>query len=61
MTPEQLPVMITTAVVVLLLVFGALRVAAAYCRTRRVLRRWGRTRLTLTQHPRRTRKGARRG
>lgn len=60
-SPEHLPVAIGTAVVVLLLVGGALRVAAAYRRTRRTLRRWGRTRLTFTQHPRRTRKGARRG
>jgi hypothetical protein len=60
MTPEILAAVIGTALVVLLLVVGALRLAAAYRRARRVARRWARTRLVLTQTTRR-RKGARRG
>lgn len=48
-----------TALVVLLLVIGALKVAAAYRRTRRTLRRWGRTRLVITQAVRRRARGRR--
>ena len=59
MSPDLLPAVILTAVVVLLLVLGALKVAAGYRRTRATLRRWGRTRLIITQAARRRR--ARRG
>ncbi|MFD6950332.1 hypothetical protein A6A08_02015 [Nocardiopsis sp. TSRI0078] len=59
MTPDLLPVVIATAGVVLLLVLGALRVAAGYRRVRNTVRRWGRTRLVLT-HTIRRRKGVRR-
>lgn len=58
MTPDMLPAVIATAVVVLLLVLGALRVAAAYRKVRSRLRRLARTRLVLTQVTRR--KGVRR-
>ena len=51
-TPDMLPAVVATAVVVLLLVLGALRVAAGYRRARAVIRRWGRTRLVLTQSAR---------
>ncbi|GAB3724487.1 hypothetical protein [Nocardiopsis oceani] len=61
MTPELLPVVIATAVVVLLLVLGALKVAASYRKVRSKLRRISRTRLVLAQQTRRrTKKGARR-
>lgn len=53
MTPDMLPAVIATAVVVVLLVLGALRVAAAYRRARSRLRRLARTRLVLTQAARR--------
>lgn len=58
-TEDLVAVAIGTALVVLLLVLGALRAAAAYRRTRATLRRWGRTRLVITQSARRRR--ARRG
>lgn len=63
MTPDLLPIVIATAVVVLLLVLGALRVAAGYRKVRTTMRRWGRTRVVVTQAARRRkgRKGARRG
>ena len=60
MSPDLLPAVIATAVVVLLLVLGALRVAAADRRVRRTLSRWSRTRLVLAQVTRRS-KGVRRG
>jgi len=58
MNPDMLPAVVATAVVVLLLVLGALRVAAGYRRVRSRLRRLARTRLVLTQVTRR--KGVRR-
>lgn len=59
-TEDLVAVAIGTALVVVLLVIAALRVAAGYRRTRATLRRWGRTRLTVTQTPRR-RKTAKKG
>ncbi|OLT29321.1 hypothetical protein BJF83_12105 [Nocardiopsis sp. CNR-923] len=59
MTPDLLPLVIATAVLVLLLVLGALRVAAAYRKVRSKLRRLSRTRLVVT-HTARRRKGGRR-
>jgi hypothetical protein len=56
----MLPAVIATAVVVLVLVLGVLRLCAAYRKVRRTLRRWSRTRLVLAQVTRR-RKAARRG
>ncbi|WP_017578573.1 hypothetical protein [Nocardiopsis kunsanensis] len=62
MSPDLLPHVIATAVVVLLLVLGALRVATGYRRCRRTLRRWGRTRVVLTQDvPRRRKKSVKGG
>ncbi|MCY9787171.1 hypothetical protein KIK06_25130 [Nocardiopsis sp. EMB25] len=58
-TPDLLPPVIATAVLVLLLVLGALRVAAAYRKVRSKLRLLSRTRLVVTQTARR-RKGGRR-
>lgn len=52
MTPDLIPAIAVTAVVVLLLVFGALKAAAGYRRTRRILRRIARTRLVITNTPR---------
>lgn len=52
-TEDLVAVAIGSALVVLLLVIGALKVAAAYRRTRATLRRWGRTRLVITQAARR--------
>lgn len=49
MTPDLLPPVIATAAVVLLLVLGALRVAAAYRKVRARIRRLSRTRLVLAQ------------
>lgn len=62
MTPTEdlIAVAIGTGLLVGLLILGALRVAAAYRRTRRTLRRWGRTRLVITQAVRRRVKGGRR-
>lgn len=51
MSPDLIPAMTVTAVVVLLLVLGALKVAAGYRRTRRTLRRIARTRLVITNTP----------
>lgn len=59
-TPDLLPPVIATAVVVFLLVLGALKVAAGYRKARARLRRLARTRLTIT-HTARRRKGVRRG
>lgn len=56
MSPDLLPAVILTAVVVLLLVLGALKVAAGYRKTRRTLRRIARTRLVITNTPRRGKK-----
>lgn len=62
MSPDLLPHVLATAVVVALLVLGALRVAAGYRRCRRTLRRWGRTRVALTQDvPRRRKKKSAKG
>lgn len=61
MSPDLLPAVIATAVVVALLILGALRVAAGYRRCRRTLRRWGRTRLVVTQEARRRKKTAKGG
>lgn len=58
MTADLLPAVTITALVVVLLVLGALRVATGYRKARRTIRRWGRTRLVLTQTS--TRKGRRR-
>ncbi|WP_232832051.1 hypothetical protein [Nocardiopsis sp. FIRDI 009] len=58
-TPDLLPPVLATAVLVLLLVLGALRVAAACRKVRSKLRRLSRTRLVVTQTTRR-RKGGRR-
>lgn len=62
MTPTEdlIAVAIGAGLLVGLLILGALRVAAAYRRTRRTLRRWGRTRLVITQAVRRRVKGGRR-
>lgn len=59
-TEDLVAVAIGTAILVGLLILGALRVAAAYRRTRATLRRWGRTRLVITQAARRRMKGGRR-
>lgn len=56
MTPDMLPAVVATAVVVLLLVLGALRVATGYRKARSKLRRLARTRLVLAQVTR-TRRG----
>lgn len=56
MSPDLIPAMALTAVVVLLLVLGALKVAAGYRRTRRTLRRIARTRLVITNTTPRRRK-----
>lgn len=58
-TEDLVAVAIGTALVVVLLVIGALRVAAGYRRTRATLRRWGRTRLVITQAARRRRRARR--
>jgi hypothetical protein len=60
-TPETLPAVITTAVVVLVLVLGLLRLRAAYRKVRRTLRRWGHTRLVLAQVTHRRKGNRRRG
>lgn len=60
MSPDLIPAMAVTAVVVLLLVLGALKVAAGYRRTRRTLRRIARTRLVITNTPRSKKRRARR-
>lgn len=52
MSPDLLPAVVLTAVVVLLLVLGALKIAAGYRKTRRTLRRIARTRLVITNTPR---------
>lgn len=49
LTPDMLPAVIATAVVVLLLVLGALRVAAGYRRVRSRLRRLSQTRLIVAR------------
>ena len=59
-TEELVAVAIGTGLIVLLLVLGALRVAAAYRRTRVTVRRWCRTRLVITQQARRRLKKGRR-
>ena len=61
MISDVLPAVIGTAIVVILLILGALRVAAGYRRCRRTLRRWGRTRLVLTQSVRRRKKKTKTG
>lgn len=48
-TPDLLPPVIATAVVVLLLVLGALRVAAAYRKVRSRIRRLSQTRLVFAR------------
>lgn len=62
MTPTEdlVAVAIGAGLLVGLLILGALRVAAVYRRTRATLRRWGRTRLVITQAARRRMKGGRR-
>lgn len=59
MSPDMLPAVVATAVVVLLLVLGALRVAAGYRKVRARIRRLSQTRLVFARVTSR-RKGARR-
>lgn len=59
-TEELAAVAIGAGLIVLLLVFGVLRIATAYRRTRATVRRWARTRLVVTQQARRRIKKGRR-
>lgn len=54
-TEELVAVAIGTALVVALLALGVLRAVTAYRRARATVRRWGRTRLVITQSARRRR------
>lgn len=59
-TIDLLPAVIATAVVVVLLVLGALRVATGYRKIRSKIRRLSRTRLVLAQVSRSRRRKVRR-